>query len=390
MPWRRWGPYLSERQWGTVREDDSPDGNAWESFSHDQARSRAYQWGEDGLAGISDDRQLLCFALALWNGKDLILKERLFGLTNSEGNHGEDVKEYYYLDSTPSHSYMRYLYKYPLNAYSYDDLVATNRARSRQDPEYELVDTGIFDKNEYCDVEVEYAKAGPEDLLIQITVHNRSDQTAQLAVLPTLWFRNTWGQGSGPRPSIKLQPCEPGQAELHASHPELGDFSLRCSGADELVFTENETNTELLFQRPNSSPYTKCGINRYVVDGEATAVNPAQQGTKAAAIYNLTIAAKASSIIRLRLIKSIPETRVDSADQDFDQILDRRKDDCDHFYASVMPAGLSAEQGLVFRQAIAGMMWPKQFYNYDIAPWLQQRGVDPLGTDKAQGFRNKQ
>ncbi len=390
-PWRMWGPYLSERQWGTVREDDSPDGNAWESFSHDQARSRAYQWGEDGLAGISDDHQLLCFALALWNGKDPIIKERLFGLTNSEGNHGEDVKEYYYyLDSTPTHSYMRYLYKYPLNAYPYNDLVATNKARSRQEPEYELIDTGIFDKNEYCDIEVEYAKAGPEDLLIQIFVHNRSDQTAQLAVLPTLWFRNTWDQGSGPKPLIKMQPCQPGQARLHATHPELGDFALHCNGADELVFTENETNREVVFQQPNLSPYTKCGINRFVVHGEIAAVNSAQQGTKAAAIYNLSIGAKATSGIKLRLTKATPEDQGDAADQDFDQVLCQRKQDCDDFYASVMPAGLSAEQQLVFRQAMAGMLWSKQFYNYDITPWLKQRGIDPLSVDQAQGFRNKQ
>lgn len=391
QPWRRWGPYLSERQWGTVREDDSPDGNAWESFSHDQARSRAYQWGEDGLAGISDDQQLLCFALAVWNGKDPILKERLFGLTNSEGNHGEDVKEYYYyLDSTPTHSYMRYLYKYPLNAYPYDDLVATNKARSRHEQEYELIDTGIFDKNEYCDVEVQYAKAGTEDLLIQITVHNRSDQAATLAVLPTLWFRNTWDQDSSPKPLIQAKPCDPGQAKLHATHPELGDFVLHCNGANELVLTENETNREVVFQQPNPSPYTKCGINRYVVHGEAAAVNPAQHGTKAAAIYNLTIGAGASSTIKLRLTKETSEHQLDFADQDFDQILKRRKEDCDDFYAAVMPAGLSAEQQLVFRQAMAGMMWSKQFYNYDIAPWLKQRGIDPLSTDQAQSFRNKQ
>jgi len=387
-PWRRWGPYLSERQWGTVREDDSPDGNAWESFSHDQARSRAYQWGEDGLAGISDDRQLLCFALAFWNGKDPILKERLFGLTNSEGNHGEDVKEYYYyLDSTPTHSYMRYLYKYPLNAYPYDDLVTTNKARSRFEQEYELIDTGIFDTNEYCDVEVVYAKADPEDLLIQITVHNRSELTATLAVLPTLWFRNTWGQGNSPKPLIKADPTQTG---LHASHLELGDFSLHCNGADELVFTENETNTELLFQQPNPSPYTKCGINRYVVHGETAAVNPAQQGTKAAAIYNLTIGGHASSTIQLRLTKSTPTIQADATGQTFDSILDQRKQDCDDFYSKVMPAGLSTEQQLVFRQAMAGMLWSKQFYNYDIAPWLQQRGIDPLEADQAQSFRNKQ
>lgn len=391
QPWRRWGPYLSERQWGTVREDDSPEGNAWESFSHDQARSRAYQWGEDGLAGISDDQQLLCFALALWNGKDPILKERLFGLTNSEGNHGEDVKEYYYyLDSTPTHSYMRYLYKYPLNAYPYDDLVSTNRARSRQEPEYELIDTGIFDKNEYCDVEVQYAKAGPEDLLIEITVHNRSDQTAKLAVLPTLWFRNTWADGSRPKPLMNRRSTDGGPATVEAVHPELGCFTLTCSGADELVFTDNETNTEVIFRQPNQSPYTKCGINRYVVHGETAAINPAQQGTKAAAIYNLSIGANASSTIQLRLTKVTAQTEENAAVQNFDQVLSQRKQDCDSFYAAVMPAGFSAEQQLVFRQAMAGMLWSKQFYNYDIAPWLKQRGIDPLEADQAQGFRNKQ
>jgi len=390
-PWRTWGPYLSERQWGTVREDDSPDGNAWESFSHDQARSRAYQWGEDGLAGISDDRQLLCFALALWNGKDPILKERLFGLTNSEGNHGEDVKEYYYyLDSTPTHSYMRYLYKYPLNAFPYNDLVATNKARSRHEPEYELIDTGIFDKNEYFDIEVEYAKADPEDLLIQIRVHNRSDQQASLTILPTLWCRNTWGQEGRAKPELKASPNTSGAASIQALHPELGDFTLQCNGADELVFTDNETNTERLFQQPNQSHYTKCGINRYLVHGETGAVNPSKQGTKASAIYNLSIGACASTTIQLRLTKSTPETLAEPADHDFDQILEHRKQDCDDFYACVMPAGLNAEQQLVFRQAVAGMLWSKQFYNYDIAPWLQQRGIDPLGSNNDQGFRNQQ
>jgi len=390
-PWRAWGPYLSERQWGTVREDESPDGDAWESFSHDQARSRAYQWGEDGLAGISDDRQLLCFALALWNGKDPIIKERLFGLTNSEGNHGEDVKEYYYyLDSTPTHSYMRYLYKYPLNAFPYEDLVAVNKARSRHEPEYELIDTGVFDKNEYCDIEVEYAKADPEDLLIQITVHNRSDKPASLAVLPTLWCRNTWAQGGNARPLIKAKLGESVAASIHASHPDLDDFVLHCKDADELVFTENETNTEIIYDKPNQSPYTKCGINRYIVHGEVAAVNPSQRGTKASAVHNLSIGAHASSTIQLRLAKSTPESNNDSAYYDFDQILDRRKQDCDDYYAKVMPAGLSTEQTLVFRQAVAGMLWSKQFYNYDIAPWLQQRGIDPLGAVNGQGFRNQQ
>jgi hypothetical protein len=390
-PWRTWGPYLSERQWGTVREDDSPDGNAWESFSHDQARSRAYQWGEDGLAGISDDRQLLCFALALWNGKDPILKERLFGLTNSEGNHGEDVKEYYYyLDSTPTHSYMRYLYKYPLNHFPYNDLVATNKARSRFEPEYELIDTGIFEKNEYCDVEVEYAKAGPDDLLIQIRVHNRSNQQASLTVLPTLWCRNTWAQDGSVKPELKASLSTSGGSCIQAWHSELGDFTLQCTGSDELVFTENETNTERLFQQPNQSPYTKCGIHRYLVDGEHKAVNPAQRGTKASAIYNLSLAAHGSTTIQCRLSKSTVESQDDSADQDFDQILNLRKQECDAFYAHVMPAGLNAERQLVFRQAMAGMLWSKQFYNYDIAPWLHERGIDPLAATNAQGFRNQE
>jgi hypothetical protein len=390
-PWRSWGPYLSERQWGTVREDDSPDGNAWESFSHDQARSRAYQWGEDGLAGISDDRQLLCFALGLWNGTDPIIKERLFGLTNSEGNHGEDVKEYYYyLDSTPTHSYMRYLYKYPLNAFPYNDLVATNKARSRNEPEYELIDTGIFDNNEYCDIEVEYAKADPHDLLIKITAHNRSSQPANFSVLPTLWFRNTWQQDGSPKPLIQAKPDGSAAPSLHATHPELGNYVLHCQGSDELVFTDNETNTELLFQLPNKSSYTKCGINRYLVHGEKGAVNPAQQGTKASAIYHLSIAPQASTTIQCRLTKTISEAPNGFGCQGFDQILELRKQDCDAFYAHVMPAGLNAEQQLVFRQAMAGMLWSKQFYNYDIAPWLQQRGIDPLGALNGQGFRNQQ
>lgn len=390
-PWRTWGPYLSERQWGTVREDDSHDGNAWESFSHDQARSRTYQWGEDGLAGISDDRQLLCFALALWNGKDPILKERLFGLTNSEGNHGEDVKEYYYyLDSTPTHSYMRYIYKYPLNAFPYNDLVATNKARSRHESEYELIDTGIFDESEYCDVEVEYAKAGPEDLLIQIRVHNRSNQRASLTVLPTLWCRNTWAHDGSDKPELKASQSTSGAACIEAWHSELGAFTLQCAGADELVFTENETNTERLFQQPNQSPYTKCGIHRYLVDGEHKAVNPAQRGTKASAIFKLSLAAHSSTSIQCRLSKATTESQNESAEHDFDQILNLRKQDCDAFYAHVMPAGLDAERQLVFRQAMAGMLWSKQFYNYDIAPWLQKRGIDPLAVTNKQVFRNQQ
>jgi hypothetical protein len=262
VPWRKWGPYLSERQWGTVREDYSDSGDAWDYFSHDQARSRAYRWGEDGLAGISDDRQLLCFALALWNGKDPILKERLFGLTNSEGNHGEDVKEYYfYLDSTPTHSYMKYLYKYPQAAYPYRDLVDTNRRRGRHDFEYELLDTGVFDQDRYFDVFVEYAKASPEDLLVQITVANRGPEAATLHVLPTLWFRNVWSWGGdAPRPMLR-QAATGSTAVIAVSHPDLGERFLSCEGVAALLFTENETNAERLFRSPNRTPYVKDGIN---------------------------------------------------------------------------------------------------------------------------------
>ena len=269
MPWKKWGPYLSERQWGTVREDYSQDGNAWDYFNHDQSRSRAYRWGEDGLAGISDDQQRLCFALALWNGRDPILKERLFGLTNSEGNHGEDVKEYYfYLDSTPTHSYMKYLYKYPQREFPYRDLVDTNRGRSREELEYELLDTGVFDDDRYFDVFVEYAKAEPEDLLIRISVHNRGPESAQLHLLPTLWFRNTWSwQKDATKPALR----QAGDAAIEASHPQLGECVLSCDGAPELLFTENETNNTRLWAQPNASPYVKDAFHEFVVSGRRDA-----------------------------------------------------------------------------------------------------------------------
>src|SRR5262245_44342672 len=298
VPWRKWGPYLSERQWGTVREDYSADGNAWDYFSHDQARSRAYHWGEDGLAGFSDDKQFLCFALALWNGKDPIIKERLFGLTNSEANHGEDVKEYYfYLDSTPTHSYMKYLYKYPQAAFPYANLVDTNRSRGRLDFEYELVDTGVFDENRYFDVFVEYAKAGPEDILVQITVCNRGPEAATLHVLPTVWFRNVWSWEEGaPRPELR----QDGDGAIAASHPDLGQRFFYAEGANALLFTENETNNERLFGSPNRTPYVKDGVNNYLVHGRQEAVNPEKKGTKAAAHYTVTVEAGGSKILRLR------------------------------------------------------------------------------------------
>ena len=289
-PWKKWGPYLSERQWGTVREDYSENGDAWNYFTHDQARSRAYRWGEDGLGGISDDRQRVCFALALWNGNDPILKERLFGLNNSEGNHGEDVKEYYfYLDSTPTHSYMKYLYKYPQAAYPYNDLIVTNRERGRGQPEYELLDTGVFDQDRYFDVFVEYAKASPEDMLIQITVHNRGPEAATLQLLPTLWFRNDWAWGDDvARPTLRQLALDESGGIVALSHRDLGERFFYAQGASELLFTENETNAERLFGAPNPSPYVKDGIGNFIVHGQKDAVNPDKKGTKVAALYPLT------------------------------------------------------------------------------------------------------
>ena len=308
VSWKKWGPYLSERQWGTVREDYSESGDAWNYFTHDQARSRAYRWGEDGLAGISDDRQRLCFALALWNGKDAILKERLFGLTNGEGNHGEDVKEYYfYLDSTPTHSYMKYLYKYPQAAYPYDDLVATNRRRGRQDFEYELLDTGVFNDDRYFDVFVEYAKASPEDVLIEITVCNRGPDPAALHVLPTVWFRNVWSWDVDvSKPLLRQSAGHDACGTVVASDADLGERFLFCEGECSLLFTGNETNTERLAGVPNRTPYVKDGINDYIVHGREGVVNPANEGTKAAAHYSLTVGAHESRTLRLRLSDQAP------------------------------------------------------------------------------------
>src|SRR5580698_8886218 len=301
--WKRWGPYLSERQWGTVREDSSENGDAWNSFSHDQARSRAYRWGEDGLAGLSDHKQRVCFALALWNGCDPILKERLFGLTNSEGNHGEDVKEYYfYLDSTPTHSYMKYLYKYPQRAFPYDDLVATNKKRTRHDFEYELLDTGIFDDDNYFDVFVEYAKESPEDILIKVTVWNRGLEPASLHILPTLWFRNTWSWTEGAvRPILRRAGGDTGASVVATSHPELGERFLYCEGDVPLLFTENETNSERIFGTPNRSPYVKDGINNYVVHQASGGENSEETGTKVSPHYRATVRSGQCEVIRFRL-----------------------------------------------------------------------------------------
>ena len=376
VPWRKWGPYLSERQWGTVREDYSQTGNAWDYFPHDQARSRAYRWGEDGLAGLSDERQLLCFALALWNGSDPILKERLFGTTNSEGNHGEDVKEYYfYLDSTPTHSYMKYLFKYPRRSYPYDDLVRTNRQRNRLDFEYELLDTGVFDDDRYFDVFVEYAKGTPEDMLIRLSVFNRSAEPATLQVLPTLWFRNTWSWSKTPSPKPSLRRLH--ERTIAAFHRELGERYFYCDRVVPLLFTENETNSERVFNVPNASSYVKDGINNYIVHGQREAVNPAQTGTKAAAYYEIAIPAGGIHVVDLRLTDRLWSSPTDAFGPEFDGVLTSRLREADEFYADVIPARLSADSRMVVRQAFAGMLWTKQFYNYPVHKWMEAEILPP-------------
>jgi len=391
VPWKKWGPYLSERQWGTVREDYSSDGNAWDYFSHDQSRSRAYRWGEDGLAGVSDDKQQLCFALALWNGQDAILKERLFGLTNSESNHGEDVKEYYfYLDSTPTHSYMKYLYKYPQRAFPYADLVNTNRGRSRQEFEYELLDTGIFDDNRYFDVFVEYAKETPEDLLIKITVCNRGPEAASLYVLPTLWFRNTWSWfKDAARPALRAVDAQAGARAVAASHPQLGERFLYCDGEPGLLFTENETNNERVFGAPNRTPYVKDGINNAIVNGRLDAVNPERAGTKVSADYEITVGAGESKVVRLRLSDKPPQAQGDPFGSHFDEVMSARTSEADQFYASVIPPSLSEDSARVMRQAVAGMLWSKQLFYYDVDRWLEEHGADPFKQDRRHATRNE-
>jgi hypothetical protein len=387
FPWKKWGPYLSERQWGTVREDYSENGDAWNYFTHDQARSRAYRWGEDGLAGISDDKQHLCFALSLWNGKDPILKERLFGLTNSESNHGEDVKEYYfYLDSTPTHSYMKYLYKYPQAAFPYGNLVETSRGRSRTEFEYELLDTGVLAEDRYWDVFVEYAKDSAEDILIQLTMHNRGPDAAELHVLPTLWFRNQWSwHGISERPSLQRF----GNA-IKAVDPKLGVRYLSCEGDVPLLFTENDSNTQRIFGVANRSPYVKDSINNYIVNGQRDAVNPAQKGTKVAAHYHLTVNPGQSKTIRLRLSDKEPAAASGPFGNYFSDVLAARLQEANEFYASVIPHSLNNDQANVMRQALSGMLWSKQFYHYDVDQWLDERGCDPFKPNRTPAPRNDQ
>jgi hypothetical protein len=382
LPWKKWGPYLSERQWGTVREDYSRDGNAWAYFSHDQARSRAYRWGEDGLGGISDDKQRLCFSLALWNERDPILKERLFGLTNSEGNHGEDVKEYYfYLDSTPTHSYMKYLYKYPQRAFPYTDLMQTNAHRSRTDFEYELLDTGVFDDNRYFDIFVEYAKADAEDVLVRITVLNRGPEAARLRVLPTLWFRNTWSWGIDDRkPGLR----EIAKGLVEATHHELGTYWLHCDGQPELLFTENESNAQRLWNQPNASPFVKDAFHSYVVSGARDAVNPGRKGTKVAAHYVLDVPAGGSQTVRLRLAAA----RAVDGFASFDRMFGSRIADANEFYQRITPQALSEDERRVHRQALAGMLWGKQFSYFDLEQWLSEHKSHPLIEGSKAGVRN--
>ncbi len=383
--WKRWGPYLSERAWGTVREDYSPDGSAWDYFPHDHARSRAYRWNEDGIAGISDRHQKMCFALALWNGQDPILKERLFGLTGSEGNHGEDVKEiYYYLDSTPTHSYMKFLYKYPQSEFPYVKLIEENRDRDKNEREFELIDTGIFDDDKYFDVFVEYAKSDVEDILIKITVANRGDETAQINVLPTIWFRNTWAWNDSD-PNCGIRKADVGVLELEC--PEYGKRWLYCEGSPELLFTENETNSERLFGSKSRTPFVKDGINDYIVQGRADRINPAEVGTKASANYKLNVPAKSQISVRLRLsdidltgIGALTKSRSTSASiragdddpfADFDNCFAARIREADDYYASIVPPELSEDARNVQRQAFAGMLWSKQFYHYVVKDWLE-------------------
>jgi Mannosylglycerate hydrolase MGH1-like glycoside hydrolase domain len=387
-PWRTWGPYLSERQWGTVREDYSANGDAWNYFPHDHARSRAYHWGEDGLAGFCDLKQRLCFALALWNGNDPILKERFFGLSNAEGNHGEDVKEYYfYLDSTPTHSYMKWLYKYPQRAFPYNELVKTNAERSRHDLEYELIDTGVFTDDRYFDVVAEYAKSSPEECFIRITVTNRGPESAAIHLLPTLWFRNTWNwwpeQG---KPHLAASKKVDGASVIAASHPDLGDRQLYCDGAPALLFTENDTNGERLFGTANATPYVKDAFDAFVVHRKREAVNPAGVGTKAAAHYRFDVGAGESVTVRLCLADGSQDASPFAL---CDETFAARRDEAEEFYRSCTPESVSPDTAAIMRQAFGGLFWTKQYYFLDVNMWLREHGVRPFDSAASVPIRNR-
>lgn len=384
--WKRWGPYVSERAWGTVREDYSEHGTAWEHLPHDHARSRAYRWNEDGIAGICDRHQKICFALAVWNGRDPILKERLFGLTGNEGNHGEDCKEcYFYLDSTPTHSYMKYLYKYPQAAFPYAQLVEENRLRGKQDREFELIDTGVFDENRYFDIYVEYAKETPEDILVRISVANRGPGPAEIHLLPTVWFRNTWSWGKGD-PKPRLKKCQESPAVVELTEPTYGKRWLVGEGSPDLLFTENETNHHRLFQSGDPSAFVKDGINDYVVHGNAERVNGAGVGTKAAAYYRLTVGAGETAVVRLRLTDSRDSAGV--FDAAFDEAFEQRRVEADAFYDTVIPQELSPDARNVMRQAFAGLLWSKQFYHYVVNDWLEGDPAGPPPPEQRNRGRN--
>ena len=383
--WRLWGPYLSERQWGTVREDYSENGQAWDYFPHDHARSRAYRWGEDGIGGISDEHGRLCFSVALWNEKDPILKERLFGLTGTEGNHGEDVKEYYfYLDNIPSHAYMKYLYKYPQNRYPYEDLIRENKRRTRFDPEYELLDTGIFNNDEYYDVFIEYAKVSAKDILIRIEVASRSKVPGTLHLLPTLWFRNSWSWDKKiPKPHMQLV-----KNKIVTKHPELESYVLYYDAPDEILFTENETNAERLFHSKNESPYVKDAFHSYLIGKDKGAVNPTQEGTKAAVHYVLEMGPLETKTVYLRLCLDTPLD--DPLDRKLQEVFTSRKQEADQFYQKVTPYPISEEMRKVQRQAFAGLLWNKQYYRYDVQRWLDGDPDCPPPPSGRKNGRNKE
>ena len=391
--WKRWGPYLSERAWGTVREDYSPYGAAWDFLPHDHARSKAYRWGEDGIGGISDRHQLICVALSMWNGRDPILKERLFGLTGAEGNHGEDVKEYYfYLDSTPTHSYMKYLYKYPQAEFPYARLVEENRRRGRDLPEFELIDTGVFDEDRYFDVTIEYAKETPEDILIRIVAANRGPEAATLHLLPTLWLRNTWAwRHYASRPSLRQISGARGAVAIQICHSMYGHRWLFCQGSPELLFTENETNARRLYGYENGERYKKDAINDYLVDGAADAINPAKTGTKAAAYYPLVIGAGEEKAIKLRLTDLVvPPANGNPFNDRFDEVFGKRQAEADEFYASIIPEHVSPDAKSVMRQALGGLLWSKQFYYYDLGAWLKGDPAGPPPPAERLAGRNSQ
>jgi Mannosylglycerate hydrolase MGH1-like glycoside hydrolase domain len=384
--WRRWGPYVSERQWGTVREDYSPDGTGWDYLPHDQARSRTYRWGEDGIGGICDEHQFLCFALAMWNGKDSILKERLFGLNNAEGNHGEDVKElYYYLDATPTHSYLKMLYKYPQREFPYAALIQENHRRSKQDPEYELIDTGVFDDDRYFDLLVEYGKAGPDDILIQITVSNRGPEMAVLHLLPQLWFRNIWSWGDGrPKPVLKASDNN----TVLAKHVQAGTYFLQTQGSPALLFCENETNFKRLFSYANPTPYCKDGFHEWIVEKNRNAINPEQTGTKCAAYYQLNVAPDAQQLVRLRLSRQLHGQTLTPGFTDFEALLEARRKEADEYYAELQRDIPNEDLRRIQRQAFAGMIWSKQFFRYEVRRWLDGDPSQPAPAPQRKNGRN--